>query len=382
MINKSIFLGAALTCFLVAAAYGQTPDARALFAQGFEDLKVNKAKEAAVSFQAGLKLDPKNALAWFYLGEAQSRNGGATAAANAYRKSLELDPKSTVAQTAQSRLTSLSAAASTPNVFAVKDPKSVALPSGATLADWQQYAVDQLKAGKQDQVLRDGAAYRDQYGAVENLDGLLAKALEDKLATIPLKTAADATAALPTLDDLSTKFPDSAAVTSARRARGIIATSEAQSKHAMADFDGAREGYRQALSLLPDSDELRKEIVGLITEAEAGQVSSRPLLVGGKVFAPVPGVSFQQSVQISTIPNLGGSAPNSLGDISTEILAPVPPVSAYYSETTGEDLSIPPSALPGVAGGDSRDIFGAVRCSLDGKGRVLPECVARRRGAR
>jgi hypothetical protein len=59
---------------LLAAGTAVTADSpgREMFADGFVLLKAGKPKEAAVKFESGLKLDPNNALAYFYLGEAYS----------------------------------------------------------------------------------------------------------------------------------------------------------------------------------------------------------------------------------------------------------------------------------------------------------------------
>ena len=80
------------------------PAASSLFSQGFQQLNADDAADAEASFQAGLKLEPANPLAWFYLGEAQLKQGHSSDAAAAYRQSLSLNATSAVADTARARL--------------------------------------------------------------------------------------------------------------------------------------------------------------------------------------------------------------------------------------------------------------------------------------
>ena len=103
----SFALGVA--CTLAAAQ----DNAQQLFFQGFDLLKAGKGREAAAKFEAGLKVEPGNALARHFLGEAYLSTGEKNLAEEQYRKSLELDPNSQVAADARKRLGELSG-----NVFA------------------------------------------------------------------------------------------------------------------------------------------------------------------------------------------------------------------------------------------------------------------------
>ena len=101
-------LFATLVAFAAAGASAQ--DAQQLFAEGFELLGQNKAVQAAAKFERGLKSDPNNAMARFYLGEAYLATGEGEKARSQWGKSLESDPKSEVAVAARKRLTEASAA--------------------------------------------------------------------------------------------------------------------------------------------------------------------------------------------------------------------------------------------------------------------------------
>ena len=91
---------------LVSGAWGQ--NAGQLFFEGFELIKGGKPQEAASKFEEGLKADPMNALARFYLGEAYLSAGQNSMAQEQFRQSLKLDPHSEVAEDARKRLSELS----------------------------------------------------------------------------------------------------------------------------------------------------------------------------------------------------------------------------------------------------------------------------------
>jgi formylglycine-generating enzyme required for sulfatase activity len=97
----SVFLFLAVTL-----ASAQT--ANQLFFDGFELLKSGKAGEAAVKFEEGLKAEPNNAVARYYLGEAYFADGQKDKALEQWRKSLYLDATSKVAEDAFKRLAEVS----------------------------------------------------------------------------------------------------------------------------------------------------------------------------------------------------------------------------------------------------------------------------------
>src|SRR3569623_1000 len=81
------------------------------FSQGFELIRAGKPKEATAKFEHGLKTEPNNALAHFYLAEAYfgQKQNDMSKAHN--QKSLEIDPSGPVAQDAKYRLEQLSGSA-------------------------------------------------------------------------------------------------------------------------------------------------------------------------------------------------------------------------------------------------------------------------------
>jgi formylglycine-generating enzyme required for sulfatase activity len=82
--------------------------AQKLFADGFELLQAGNAKAAAAKFEDGLKVDPKNALAYFYPGEAYKAQDEPDKARKPYYASPGTDPNSQVAVQAQPRIDELS----------------------------------------------------------------------------------------------------------------------------------------------------------------------------------------------------------------------------------------------------------------------------------
>jgi len=93
-------------CVAVDIARADTP--QTLFSDGFDLLKGGKAKEAAAKFEVGLKADPKNALAHYFLGEAYLALKRDADAKREFQRSLALDATSSVADKARDRLTQLS----------------------------------------------------------------------------------------------------------------------------------------------------------------------------------------------------------------------------------------------------------------------------------
>ena len=74
------------------------------FAKGFDLLKAGKSSKAAAIFEKGLKEEPDNALAHFYLGEAYFNLKKIAKAQEHFRTSLEIDSNSRVAEIANIRL--------------------------------------------------------------------------------------------------------------------------------------------------------------------------------------------------------------------------------------------------------------------------------------
>ncbi|TXG79974.1 MAG: tetratricopeptide repeat protein [Rhodocyclaceae bacterium] len=77
------------------------------FAAGFELIKAGKLQAAVAKFLAGLKAEPNNGQAHFYLAEAYRGLQQNDKAKTHYQKSLEVDPFGAVAQDAKDRLSQL-----------------------------------------------------------------------------------------------------------------------------------------------------------------------------------------------------------------------------------------------------------------------------------
>jgi len=112
-------------CLFACLIQAKAETAQNQFSSAFELLKAGKPKEAAAKFEAGLKADPKNALAHYYLGEAYSALNRNVDARKQYQASLDSDPASSVATNAKEKLAQLSAArAPVPNVESAATAKS------------------------------------------------------------------------------------------------------------------------------------------------------------------------------------------------------------------------------------------------------------------
>ncbi len=101
-------------------------EARQLFFDGYELLKSGKPKDAIAKFEAGLRLEPNNASARFFLGESLLAVGQRDKAKDQLRKSIELDPNGDVSADARKRLGELSG-----NAFAAE--KGGATSAGGNL---------------------------------------------------------------------------------------------------------------------------------------------------------------------------------------------------------------------------------------------------------
>jgi tetratricopeptide (TPR) repeat protein len=96
------------------SASGQPKPAPQLFYDGFEAYKADRFKDAIGLFEQGLRRDPTNALAAFYLGEAYAKTGSQAKAQQWYAASVAADPQSEVAAQARERLAGAQRGAASP----------------------------------------------------------------------------------------------------------------------------------------------------------------------------------------------------------------------------------------------------------------------------
>jgi tetratricopeptide (TPR) repeat protein len=299
------------------------------FAEGFELLKSGRAAEAEQTFQAGLRLSPGNALAYFYLGEAELKLGHPSSAQVFYARSLALDPKSAVATAAQAQLDALAGSTPTttlprepapgapgggtaptdgdpetiaqlqalgasptpdgaardsarsPPASDTRDPAHITLPSGITLADWEQYALAQLKAGQPEVVIKDAVDLWVKYQDVPGVRRIVAQAVDQRLAAFPIDDAEAAEHSLPALEQLDSALPGTRAAVQARLAKAIVLSAGAQMKHRQGDFEAASRIYREALENLEQTDDHRLAIVAMLQAATRHEPLLRRLPVQG-----------------------------------------------------------------------------------------------------
>jgi formylglycine-generating enzyme required for sulfatase activity len=103
----SMFFWHFIGMVLVGACLAQE-NATRLFFEGFELLKEGRNREAAEFFVTGLSIEPGNAMARYFLGEAYLALGQRAQAEYQYRQSVMLDGGSEVADRARNRLLELS----------------------------------------------------------------------------------------------------------------------------------------------------------------------------------------------------------------------------------------------------------------------------------
>jgi len=103
-------IGLAIVLGLIWVDHGASAqaDAQQLFFEGFDLLKNGKVREAAATFEAGLRLEPDNALAHFHLAESYLALRQTDEARSHYRESLRLEPLSSFSEQAKQRLDMLS----------------------------------------------------------------------------------------------------------------------------------------------------------------------------------------------------------------------------------------------------------------------------------
>jgi formylglycine-generating enzyme required for sulfatase activity len=99
---RMLALGALLLFSPVAASAADTGEAD--FAKGWDLLKLKKYKEARTALETGMKKNPANALAQFYLADACRGLKDWACAEEHYETALDLDPKLSTADLAKARL--------------------------------------------------------------------------------------------------------------------------------------------------------------------------------------------------------------------------------------------------------------------------------------
>lgn len=107
MRSRGFVYGTVLFVFLSAGVTGNVIAQNAPsdhFREGYELLQRYDTQRAIERFEQGLKIEPTNALAHFYLGEALSLSARTEEAREHYEQSLKLDSNSDVAELARKKL--------------------------------------------------------------------------------------------------------------------------------------------------------------------------------------------------------------------------------------------------------------------------------------
>ncbi len=145
----SLFWTAAAPAFGAESAATLTP-ASNHFAKGYDLLKDGDPDSAVAEFKAGLKIQPNNAMAWFYLGQARFRLGSTELAKAAFEKSLVLDPNGKLSDRAAQELLTLNGSTHTTTSSAKYAPLPAAQPNGmgARPGLWESRTVKSTTDGK------------------------------------------------------------------------------------------------------------------------------------------------------------------------------------------------------------------------------------------
>jgi tetratricopeptide (TPR) repeat protein len=100
-------------CLALAVCQGAAANevSEGMFHDGFELLKAKKWEEAIKKFEQGLKIDPDNATARFYLGEAHHGARHPQRARSNWQRALDADPEAEWAPQARKRLAATQAPA-------------------------------------------------------------------------------------------------------------------------------------------------------------------------------------------------------------------------------------------------------------------------------
>jgi formylglycine-generating enzyme required for sulfatase activity len=113
---------------------------------------------------------------------------------------------------------------------------------------------------------------------------IVAKAVDDRLLSLPIDTPDAARRSLPELDELAGIAPSSSATLRAKAARGVVILADAEAKHVAGDYEGALAGYRQALSYFPRGDPGRTKVVDHI------EAATNKTVLAGMAFRDCPDV--------------------------------------------------------------------------------------------
>ena len=97
-------LGLCVLVIVMPGAASAADNGAAEFAKGWDLLKLKKYQEARAALEAGMKKNPSNALAQFYLADACRGLKDWSCAEEHYETALELDPKLSTADLAKTRL--------------------------------------------------------------------------------------------------------------------------------------------------------------------------------------------------------------------------------------------------------------------------------------
>lgn len=218
-----------------------------MMAQASQAFKTENYARAIQLYGELTALNPKDALAWQFLGQALAQTHEVMGAQRAFARVLEIQPTGQIADSTREMLANMPL----PDLYAMK------IDSGLTLGDWMPLAETQVRQGKRQAVLEKLKQYLEQFGSVPQLLAFQARLQQEIMAALQFEDAETAKAALPQIRELLAQTP----------ANPDALRLEARACHIMADYDCADAAYSSWLKISAGNSPERKEVVNALMQA-------------------------------------------------------------------------------------------------------------------
>ncbi len=233
-----------------------------------------KTNAAAAAFQAGdynraaslfrdvVGADPKNALAWHFLGQSLAKTGDLMGARKAYQQALEAAPAgSEVASRTEAMLANLP----------LPDPATISLPSGLTLYDEMNGLDRRMEQEGKPTLFEDVSRMIAEYGPYTKLTQVQHKLLHGLLPELKVGTTEEARNALPNIQRLRAVDKDNL----------DLLKQEALALHQLGRYAEAKAGYAEWLRRAGAKTSGRQVVVDNLELANQAEMPKAMDNVGG-----------------------------------------------------------------------------------------------------